>query len=62
MNADLRDIEALRAACAEAAQAHGPVTVLINNAAFDQRHAVGTTTRRSICARISSPRRRSRRA
>ena len=44
MNADLRDLEALRAACAEAAQAHGPVTVLINNAAFDQRHAVEDVT------------------
>ncbi len=44
MNADLRDIEALRSACAEAAEAHGPVTVLINNAAFDQRHAVEEVT------------------
>ncbi len=40
INADLRDIEALRAAAAQAAEAHGPVTVLINNAAFDQRHDV----------------------
>jgi NAD(P)-dependent dehydrogenase (short-subunit alcohol dehydrogenase family) len=44
LNADLRDLEALRAACAEAAEAHGPVTVLINNAAFDQRHAVEDVT------------------
>ena len=69
-NADLRDIEALRAAVAEAAGAHGPATVLVNNAAFDERHdaartsrsITGTTTRRSTCARISSPRRRWRRA
>ena len=44
LNADLRDIEALRAAVAKAAKAHGPVTVLINNAAFDQRHAVDEVT------------------
>ena len=44
LNADLRDIEALRAAAAEAAQAHGPVTVLINNAAFDERHEVSDVT------------------
>ena len=44
LNADLRDIDALRAAVAEAAKAHGPVTVLINNAAFDQRHAVEEVT------------------
>src|SRR5690606_33970216 len=37
LNTDLRDIEALRKAASEAAAAHGPVTVLINNAAYDQR-------------------------
>ena len=35
---DLRDIAALQAAIAEAAAALGPVTVLVNNAANDQRH------------------------
>jgi NAD(P)-dependent dehydrogenase (short-subunit alcohol dehydrogenase family) len=35
---DLKDIEALRAAIAEAAQRLGPITVLVNNAANDQRH------------------------
>ncbi len=40
LEADLRDIEALRAAVRQAAEAHGPVTVLINNAAFDQRHSI----------------------
>jgi NAD(P)-dependent dehydrogenase (short-subunit alcohol dehydrogenase family) len=40
LKADLRDIEALRAAVAKAAAAHGDVTVLVNNAALDDRHAV----------------------
>jgi galactose dehydrogenase len=44
LNADLRDVEALRAAAAAAAQAHGPVTVLVNNAALDSRHAVEDVT------------------
>jgi NAD(P)-dependent dehydrogenase (short-subunit alcohol dehydrogenase family) len=35
---DLKDIAALRAAIAEAARALGPITVLVNNAANDQRH------------------------
>jgi D-xylose 1-dehydrogenase len=35
---DLRDIAALRAAIAKAEQQLGPVTVLVNNAANDQRH------------------------
>jgi len=41
---DLRDIHALRAAVAQAIEAHGPVTTLINNAAFDERHAVEDVT------------------
>jgi NAD(P)-dependent dehydrogenase (short-subunit alcohol dehydrogenase family) len=44
LNADLRDVEALRAAVAAAIQAHGAVTVLINNAALDDRHAVEDVT------------------
>ena len=44
LDADLRDIEALRAAVMKAADAHGPVTVLVNNAAFDQRHALEDVT------------------
>lgn len=44
LHADLRDIAALRAAAAEAAAAHGPVTVLVNNAAFDERHATEAVT------------------
>jgi NAD(P)-dependent dehydrogenase (short-subunit alcohol dehydrogenase family) len=35
---DLKDIEALRAAITEAARRLGPITVLVNNAANDQRH------------------------
>lgn len=35
---DLRDIEALRAAVREAYAANGPITVLVNNAARDDRH------------------------
>ncbi|CDX60774.1 Short-chain dehydrogenase/reductase SDR [Mesorhizobium plurifarium] len=44
LKADLRDIEALRAAAAKAAEAHGDVTVLVNNAALDDRHAVEDVT------------------
>jgi len=35
---DLKDIEALRAAIAEVERQLGPITVLVNNAANDQRH------------------------
>ncbi len=42
--ADLRDIGALRAAVAEATARHGPVTVLVNNAARDDRHAAEDVT------------------
>ncbi|HTI82777.1 MAG TPA: SDR family oxidoreductase [Acetobacteraceae bacterium] len=35
---DLKDIEALRGTIAEAARRLGPITVLVNNAANDQRH------------------------
>jgi NAD(P)-dependent dehydrogenase (short-subunit alcohol dehydrogenase family) len=44
LEADLRDVEALRAAVAKAIEAHGPVTVLINNAALDDRHALEEVT------------------
>ncbi|MCK5746993.1 SDR family NAD(P)-dependent oxidoreductase [Oricola sp.] len=42
LHADLRDIEVLRKAVDAAAAAHGPVTVLVNNAALDDRHEVDT--------------------
>ena len=35
---DLKDIDALRAAIAEVGRRLGPITVLVNNAAHDQRH------------------------
>jgi len=44
LECDLRDIEALRRAIAEAAAAHGPITVLINNAAHDERHKLDEVT------------------
>ena len=44
LKTDLRDVEALRASAARAADAHGDVTVLINNAAWDERHAVEDVT------------------
>jgi NAD(P)-dependent dehydrogenase (short-subunit alcohol dehydrogenase family) len=44
IKADLTDIEALRGAVAQAAAAHGPVTVLVNNAARDDRHAAEDVT------------------
>lgn len=41
---DLGDIDALRAAVKKAAAAHGPVTVLVNNAARDDRHEIEEVT------------------
>lgn len=38
MVCDITDVDRLRATIAEASQAHGPVTVLVNNAANDKRH------------------------
>lgn len=38
MSCDITDVAALRGAVARAAEAHGPVRVLVNNAANDQRH------------------------
>lgn len=42
--ADVRDIPQLQAAIAKAAEVNGPITVLINNAARDDRHAFDTVT------------------
>src|SRR4051812_20674301 len=44
LEADLRDVGALQRAIAAAAEANGPVTVLINNAAIDTRHAAEDVT------------------
>ncbi len=41
---DLRNIDRLRHSVAEAAEAHGPITVLVNNAARDDRHAIEEVT------------------
>jgi NAD(P)-dependent dehydrogenase (short-subunit alcohol dehydrogenase family) len=38
LQCDITDIARLKSCLAEAAQAHGPITVLVNNAANDQRH------------------------
>ena len=40
MPCDVTDIAALRRRMAQAAEAHGPITVLVNNAANDQRHPI----------------------
>ena len=45
IKADLRDIDALRAAVAEAAGALGGLRVLVNNAARDDRHALEAVER-----------------
>ena len=44
LKTDIRDIEALRTAVAAAIKAHGDVTVLVNNAALDDRHDVEDVT------------------
>ncbi|MEH2523932.1 NAD(P)-dependent dehydrogenase (short-subunit alcohol dehydrogenase family) [Bradyrhizobium sp. AZCC 2176] len=41
---DVTDIPALRAGIAEACKVHGPITILINNAAHDERHAAEQVT------------------
>ena len=44
MRCDITDTPALQAALAGAAAVNGPVTVLVNNAANDKRHATGEVT------------------
>ena len=41
---DLRDIPALRSAVAEARRQLGPIRVLVNNAAHDERHTIESVT------------------
>jgi len=42
--ADLRDVDALKAAIAEIRKALGPVSILVNNAARDDRHSIDAVT------------------
>lgn len=44
LNADLRDIDALRGAVAQAEKRHGAALVLVNNAARDDRHDLKDVT------------------
>lgn len=44
LKCDLRDLDALKSAAAQAADVHGPVTVLVNNAAWDDRHEIEEVT------------------
>ena len=44
VHCDLRDIPALRAAVGEVRRRLGPIRVLVNNAAHDERHALDTVT------------------
>jgi len=43
-HADLKDIEALRAAIGRVREAYGPIQVLVNNAAHDERHPTADVT------------------
>lgn len=40
MACDITDIDALRASIRQSREAHGPITILVNNAASDNRHAL----------------------
>ncbi len=44
LQGDITDTDRLRSALHQAAEAHGPVSVLVNNAANDQRHTIEDTT------------------
>ncbi len=50
---DLRDIAALRAGVGDVRDAFGPVTVLINNAAHDERHATQDVTPEMFDERVA---------
>ena len=41
---DIADVAALKAAMAQVAEAHGPIQVLVNNAANDKRHSLRETS------------------
>ncbi len=44
MECDLRNIEALKECVNSAAETNGPITILVNNAAHDERHAIDDVT------------------
>jgi NAD(P)-dependent dehydrogenase (short-subunit alcohol dehydrogenase family) len=44
VNCDITDIEALRVAIGQVREKLGPITVLVNNAAHDQRHKIDDVT------------------
>ena len=44
IHGDLKDVDLIRSAAREAETANGPVGVLVNNAAWDDRHAVEDVT------------------
>lgn len=44
LKCDLSDLDALKSAAGQAANAHGPVMVLVNNAAWDDRHEIEAVT------------------
>lgn len=44
VNCDITDIEALRVAIGQVREKLGPITILINNAAHDQRHSIDEVT------------------
>ncbi len=44
LKCDVTDIPALQSVLAQSAQAHGDITVLVNNAAWDDRHALSPFT------------------
>ncbi|WP_037306661.1 SDR family NAD(P)-dependent oxidoreductase [Ruegeria halocynthiae] len=44
MQGDMTDTELLHATMTKAAEAHGPLNVLVNNAANDKRHSLADTT------------------
>ncbi len=53
VHADVTDTEALRGAIGEVRGAFGPITVLVNNAAHDDRHATETVTPEYFDQRIA---------
>lgn len=44
LKADLRDVSQLKSACQEAANLNGSISVLVNNAAWDDRHEIEAVT------------------